>query len=90
LGVCDTTDLLSDVKPNREGNYYLTDRQNKPEMLPDTRWADWDNNGRLLIATHSGRLQVHDITRKQSKLIWERDLNGLTPEPAHSPDWAQT
>jgi hypothetical protein len=90
LGVCDTTDLMSSIDESQyEATYYLTSRKNELELLPDTRWADWDNHGRLLIATHSGQLQIHTVTRHQRELLWEQDLNDLTPQPLPAPEWAQ-
>ena len=91
LGVCDTTDLMSSLDDPKEyeATYYLTNRKNEPDILPDARWADWDNHGRLLIATHSGRLQLFKVTRHQCDLQWEHDLNGLAPQPIRAPDWAQ-
>jgi hypothetical protein len=91
LGVCDTTDSMSSIYgAEREATYYLTDRKNEPEILPDARWAGWDNRDRLLIATHSGKLQVHSVSRQQRELLWEHDLNDLTPQPEQAPEWAQT
>ena len=91
LGVCDTTDLMSSIEdPKYEAIYYLTDRKNQPELLPGARWADWDNHGRVLMATDSGKVQIHTITRQRRELLWEHDLNGLTPQPVRAPEWAQT
>jgi hypothetical protein len=89
-GVCDTTDLMSSIEDSQyEASYYLTNRKNEPELLPGARWADWDNHGRLLIATDSGKLQIHTVTRHQRELLWEHDLNSLTPQPVRAPEWAQ-
>ena len=90
LGVCDTTDLTSTAgEVEHEAVYYLTNRKNEPERLPGIRWAAWDGRGRLLAATHAGTLEVHAVTRKRHELLWEHDLNGLTPRPVRAPEWAQ-
>ena len=91
LGVCDTTNSLSslDEPAAIEATSFLTNRKKDVEVLSDARWADWDNQGRLLIATHSGKLQSFAVTRHLYELQWEQDLSGLTPQPIRAPEWAQ-
>jgi len=38
--------------------------------LEDVQWADWDADGRLLVATRAGRLEVRDGTRPAEALRW--------------------
>lgn len=45
------------------------------ELLLDARWADWTTDGRLLVATTAGHLQVRDGER----LLWDRDLASTSP-----------
>ena len=59
--------------------------------LADAAWADWDDRGRLLVATTSGSLEVRTplAAGRRWKTAWTRDLNGLSPEPRPSPGWAR-
>ena len=42
-------------------------------------------DGRLLVATTDGRLQVRDDPYGETSAIWERDLSAQRPEPAAPP-----
>jgi hypothetical protein len=53
--------------------------------LPGVQWADWSADGRLLVATVDGRLQV----RRGAEVTWETDLAGLTPDPQPPPPQAR-
>jgi hypothetical protein len=54
--------------------------------LDDVQWADWDAEGRLLIATADGRLQVRDYTREGLSVRADvADLRVLTPSPSPPP-----
>jgi hypothetical protein len=77
------------MKQQEQNHHCLTNCKNEPEILPNARWVGWDNRDRLLIATHSGKLQVHSVSRQQRELLWEHDLNNLTPQPEPAPDWAR-
>ena len=58
--------------------------------LADAAWTDWDADGRLLVATHDGRLQIRDVDAPLLPPI-ERDLAGdRSPSPAPAPAWAQS
>jgi hypothetical protein len=57
------------------------------EALDDVQWADWDREGRLLVATRAGSLQVRNLDA--SRLEFEEDLSGLEPDPAPAPPSAQ-
>ncbi len=52
------------------------------------QWADWDADGRLLVDTEDGRLQIRD-GGDGTALLWEQDLAALRPAPAPSPDEAR-
>jgi hypothetical protein len=58
-------------------------------MLDDLQWADWDRDGRLLVATRSGRLQVRRVDAEGFGIEFEEDLSALEPDPAEAPEWAQ-
>jgi len=53
--------------------------------LEDAQWADWNADGRLLVATVDGRLQVRDYARDGFSVLSEVDLSALTPSPAPPP-----
>ena len=50
--------------------------------LEDAQWADWNADGRLLVATVDGRLQVRDYSKDGFSVLSEVDLSALTPSPA--------
>jgi hypothetical protein len=49
--------------------------------LPDVQWADWHPDGRLLVATTDGRLQI----RAGEAVEWEHDLAPYEPAPEAPP-----
>jgi hypothetical protein len=53
--------------------------------LGDVHWAEWDAQGRLLVATKSGLLQVRDVDRDDGAGRDEIDLSAATPDPQHAP-----
>lgn len=60
------------------------------EILEDIQWADWSQEGYLLVATRSGRLQTRRLTYDGSEILFEADLSTLEPNPTPAPAWAQT
>jgi len=59
--------------------YALDDR-----ALVDVQWADWAPDGRLLLATVDGRLQVRSGPG-YGDADWEVDLAELAPDPRRAP-----
>jgi hypothetical protein len=53
--------------------------------LPGVQWADWSADGRLLVATLDGRLQVRDGT----EVTWETSLAEMSPDPQPAPPEAR-
>jgi hypothetical protein len=51
------------------------------DVLVDAQWADWTADGRLLVATTAGELQVRDGV----DVVWRDDLAGLEPDPQPPP-----
>jgi hypothetical protein len=51
------------------------------DPLPDVQWADWAHDGRLLVATNEGCLQVRD----RAAVVWDLDLAPLEPDPQPPP-----
>lgn len=59
------------------------------ELLNHLQWADWDQQGHLLAATRSGKVQVWNLEGDGSQLLFEQDLSISEPSPAPAPAWAQ-
>lgn len=55
----------------------------------DAQWADWDANGRLLVATFAGRLQIRVPEGDDVVPAFDADLAALTPDPQTPPAWAR-
>jgi hypothetical protein len=53
------------------------------EPLPGVQWADWGADGRLLVATTLGRLEVRDPPAAPA--TWHVDLATLQPDPQPPP-----
>jgi hypothetical protein len=58
-------------------------------VLEELQWADWDRDGRLLVATRTGTLQVRHLVSKEDPIVFEEDLARLDPTPVPAPDWAE-
>ena len=61
---------------------------NLTRHLEDVQWADRDANGRLLVATDAGRLQIRDGAGVV--VLWEADEGSATPDPSPPPAEAST
>lgn len=55
------------------------------QPLDDLQWADWDREGRLLVATRCGKLQVRNLEGDGFKTLFEVDLSRLEPNPTPAP-----
>ncbi len=53
--------------------------------LEGVQWADWDAEGRLLVATTDARLQIRDASNDGLSVVSEVDLSSLTPSPSAPP-----
>jgi hypothetical protein len=53
------------------------------EPLPGAQWADWSRDGRLLVATTAGALEVRD--EPSGGATWSVDLGRLQPDPQAAP-----
>jgi hypothetical protein len=53
--------------------------------LLDVQWADWSADGRLLVATADGRLQVRAGEPRDLEVVWETDLTRFDPDPQPPP-----
>lgn len=56
--------------------------------LEYVQWADWHVDGRLLVATVDGKLQIRDYSGSVASIQFETDLGLLTPNPSAPPDEA--
>jgi hypothetical protein len=57
--------------------------------LAGVQWADWGHDGRLLLATTGGRLQIADHSAEAITVAWEVDLAPLVPDPSPPPALAR-
>ena len=57
----------------------------RASSLAEAQWADWDADGRLLVATRDGRLQIRDTSPRGWRVVAEADAGGVTPNPAPPP-----
>lgn len=71
-------------QPVQGGVRYRFDGPGGVRPLEGIQWADWAPDGRLLVATAAGELQVRDEPR-DAEPSWRRDLAGMTPSPAEPP-----
>jgi hypothetical protein len=61
---------------------------NLSRHLEYVQWADWDAEGRLLVATDEGQLQIRDGA--DGAVLWEADEGELEPDPSPPPAEAST
>lgn len=57
-------------------------------LLEDLQWADWDHQGRLLVATRQGDLQIRELRGDRPQTLFSVDLAALQPQPVPAPAWA--
>jgi hypothetical protein len=58
-------------------------------VLDPLQWADWDDEGRLLVATRAGKLQIWNLQDAGEEVLFEEDLSLRKPEPLPAPSWAR-
>lgn len=77
--------------PSVEGIHvgYSLESDGDVTLLEDVQWADWDSKGNLIVATHSGKLQLRYLNGDLVKIQFEYDLTKLEPENTRPPDKAQ-
>jgi hypothetical protein len=68
---------------------YSMESESNVELLDDLQWADWDREGRLLVATRAGKLQIRNMTGDRCEILFEEDLSILKPNLTPAPAWAQ-
>jgi hypothetical protein len=78
-----------DGRHYRPPAYDLRDGPGGPALisLDGVQWADWARDGRLLVATTDGRLQIRDGST--AAVRWELSLAELTPTPRPPPPQAR-
>jgi hypothetical protein len=67
---------------------YAIVEHGRQRWLDGAQWADWDADGRLLLATEDGRLQIRDGPAAAT-LAWEHDVAGMAPVAASPPEEAK-
>ena len=53
--------------------------------LDDAQWADWDADGRLLVATRDGRLEIRELSTSGARVVSEANPAVATPHPEAPP-----
>jgi hypothetical protein len=53
------------------------------------QWADWNREGRLLVATRSGKLQIWELDGGGPEALFTEDLSLSGLNPTAAPAWAQ-
>lgn len=71
--------------PSEDPPTYWTVTGNKMVVLEEVQWADWDPDGRLLVATTDGRLQTRTLI---GRVVDVANLAEMAPEPVPAPRWA--
>jgi hypothetical protein len=80
-------------QPGIEGarlEYFLQARSDDIMPLSQAIWTDWDQQGRLLMATSGGTLEVCHCQGTNLKTVWTEDLADRVPDPKPAPAWAST
>jgi hypothetical protein len=78
-------------QPGIEGvqlEYFLQDGPGDVAPLGEAAWADWDHQGRLLMATRDGQLAVCKCQGTRLSRVWSEELRDRTPNPEPAPVWA--
>jgi hypothetical protein len=78
-------------RPGIEGvqlDYFLQDTPADVIPISDAAWADWDHQGRLLMATRDGELTVFECKGTRLRRVWSEALRDETPNPQPAPEWA--
>jgi len=78
-------------QPGIEGvqmEYFLQDTPDNVISLSQAVWADWDHQGRLLMATREGTLEVCQCQGARLDRVWSENLRDRTPDPQPAPSWA--
>jgi hypothetical protein len=65
--------------------YWMT-QDDELEVLDGVQWADWDHQGRLLVATTGGILEARPVGGGSTVIV--ADLARLQPKPRAAPDAA--
>ncbi len=54
------------------------------------QWADWNSEGKLLVATVEGKLQIRELQDLDNeKVTFEADPAFGKPDPQPAPVWAR-
>ncbi len=88
LTVRGTYAAIRELHGTRTDLRYELRSANLTHHLEDVQWADWDAEGRLLVATVEGQLQIRDAAGRT--VLWEADEGALEPDPAPPPAEAST
>ena len=73
------------VDPSSRPRYETVDMDGATAHLDDVQWADWSRDGRLLVATIDGQLQIRDRSSTVWRVTWAYDTTLETPTPKPAP-----
>lgn len=77
--------------PHEDPPLYALRRRTGDRILDDVQWADWDDRGRLLVATVDGRLQIRDgPDGAPDRVVFDEELAGEAPDPRPPPPEARS
>jgi hypothetical protein len=82
LTVRDTYAAIRELHGTRTDMRYELHSGRVTRHLEDVQWADWDADGRLLVATGDGRLQIRN---DGGDVLWEADEGSAAPDPSPPP-----
>jgi hypothetical protein len=71
--------------------HYLREERSAGQLtpLPEAAWADWDGQGRLLMATRDGAVVISEAHGDTWVQTWAASLRDISPAPSEAPAWAQ-
>ncbi|MDJ0923109.1 MAG: hypothetical protein QNJ77_00995 [Acidimicrobiia bacterium] len=74
-------------EPSDEPPVYWLETGDDMQLLDDVQWADWDEAGRLLVATAGGLLETRSLDDGATHVI--ADVSAPEPDPRPPPAWAE-
>jgi hypothetical protein len=79
----------SSVPGTRTAVRYDVVEDGRIRHLAGVQWADWHADGRLLVATVDGRLQIREGSTDDASVSFEVDLRDARPRPVPPPPEAR-
>ena len=70
-------------------SYTLVEADGTARSLASVQWADWADDGRLLVATTDGHLQIWGAPFDAGAVEWSVDVSNDVPDPEEPPSLAR-